>query len=118
MQVLAWNDGGWEKDSEDIEDFEEKEFLVCSSNEDGDNILILGTPMEQEDALITCQVEKITRQMSNKGKSHCGIFHVIVLCFQPRGRKKIFYTRGWRLKKNTGLWWGPCPLWTGDTLMY
>ena len=42
----------------------------------------------------------------------------IVVCFQPRGRKKIFYTRGWRLKKNTGLWWGPCPLWTGDTLMY
>ena len=57
VQVLAWNDGGWEKDSEDIEDFEEKEFLVCSSNEDGDNILILGTPMEQEDALITCQVQ-------------------------------------------------------------
>ena len=73
VQVLAWNDGGWEKDSEDIEDFEEKEFLVCSSNEDGDNILILGTPMEQEDALITCQVEKISRQMS-WGKSHCGIF--------------------------------------------
>ena len=69
VQVLAWNDGGWEKDSEDIEDFEEKEFLVCSSNEDGDNILILGTPMEQEDALITCQVKKITRQIS-KGKSH------------------------------------------------
>ena len=56
-QVLAWLDGGWEKDSEIIKYEEEKEFLVCSSNEDGDNILILGTPMEQEDALITCQVQ-------------------------------------------------------------
>ena len=64
MQVLAWKDGGWEKDSEIIEDIEEQEFLVCSSNEDGDNILILGTRMEQEDALITCQVIKISRQMS------------------------------------------------------
>ena len=62
LQVLAWRDGGWEKDSEIIEDKEEKEFLVCSSNEDGDNILILGTPMEQEDALITCQVKKTLRQ--------------------------------------------------------
>ena len=97
VQVLAWNDGGWEKDSEDIEDFEEKEFLVCSSNEDGDNILILGTPMEQEDALITCQVEKITRQMSNKGKSHCGIFqHIrtILDYFQTAFRMSCRFYKG------------------------
>ena len=62
-QVLAWNDGGWEKDSENIEDQEEQEFLVCSANEEGDNILILGTPMEQENALITCKVKKTSRQI-------------------------------------------------------
>ena len=77
LQVLAWRDGGWEKDSEIIEDKEEKEFLVCSSNEDGDNILILGTPMEQEDALITCQVEEISRQIS-KGMSHTSTLFWII----------------------------------------
>ena len=62
LQVLAWEDGGWELDGEDTQSVKEKEFLVCSSNEDGDNILILGTPMEQGSALITCQVKKTLRQ--------------------------------------------------------
>ena len=36
--------------------------------------------------------------------------------FQPRGRKDFSTPDGWRLKRNPRVLWGPCPLWTGDTL--
>ena len=100
LQVLAWRDGGWEKDAADIEDIEEQEFLVCSSNEDGDNTLILGTPMELEDALITCQVEEISRQIS-KGMSHTStLFWIIPIKLMSRR----FY-KGQALTSRTRLNW-------------
>ena len=55
--MLAWQDGGWERKEGNARVYEKPEFLVCSSaNEDEDDTLIIGTAMEQEDALLTCKV--------------------------------------------------------------
>ena len=56
LQILAWQDGGWERKEGNTGVYEKPEFLVCSDNEDEDDTLIIGTAMEQEDALVTCKV--------------------------------------------------------------
>ena len=45
------------------------------------------------------------------------IYCVMVVDFQPRGREDFSTPDGWTLKRKAQeLLWGPCPLWTGDTL--
>ena len=54
-QVLAWLDGGWEGNALSEE---EPDFIVCSASGDGEDMLVIGVAMEQEDAILTCKVFK------------------------------------------------------------
>ena len=54
-QVLAWLDGGWEGNALSEE---EPDFIVCSASGDGEDMLVIGVAMDQEDAILTCKVFK------------------------------------------------------------